>query len=348
MASKALSNDFKKKLIINKTEYDSINQAISLAKLHGADDKLIQPLHVIRQQLYDSLTTSSNRVLKSMQLSTNVLLIVDCWYGIRYSNDNGDLSLRIEILNAKDLPILQRDGRKERELTTNDVNTLIPACLDEVDIGLYKQTISVRAKEYMSEHLGLQIDEEKGVDKPLTVSSHAGKRYIQRVLGIGINNESIAEDYRREHLKEIEDAIFKGYAGAERMWLDDEGIMYSMDEDNWMYVVGNSNIITMYEEDFGFTKDINRMIAFQQREVLVKANLELANAEQDYRQLSNVTEIEVLEVEDNISVLKAQLDLLLSRKVELGAEKERHNREINLAKSKFTKEFNKLFKKWNN
>jgi hypothetical protein len=339
-----LTNDFKDAYMYAKIEYDALEQAIRLAKLNGADDKAVQPLIRMKQSLKEICASNNMELAASMTLSSNIMHIKDSWYAIRYLNGRADTCVKVVPLNQKDLPILQRDGRKERELYEQDIETLLPGCIDEVALGLYNQMIENKAREYVYDHVGIKIEDDVQEDKPITVSAHAGKRWVQRKLGI--KGDVQAEEYRRAHLEEVEKAVLEGYSKAQLVWVGEDQIDYYFDDENIMYIVGNNTIITLYEEDFGFTKEINRMIVHKQLEVLRKAYKELEEAEKQYVNSTQETDKELQAIADEISILESQIELLRAKHAALVANKEQSNKQVKLARDRFNAEFNKLFKKW--
>jgi Mg2+ and Co2+ transporter CorA len=337
-----LTTEFKEEFINTKMQCDVLEQSIRLAKLNGADDKAVQPLIRMKQSAKEVFNESSAQLMANMQLSTNIVHLKDSWYAVRYVNHRADICIKVVPLNQKDLPILQRDGRKERELCEQDIDNLLPGCMDEAYMDLYNQTLNKRAREYLYDHLGMEIEDEQR-DR-ITISAHAGKRWVQRKLDI--KGDTQAEEYRRTHFKEIEEAILESFGKAELVWSGDDQIDYYFDSENIMYIVGNNTIITLYEEDFGFTKEINRMIVYKQLEVLREAYKEVEEAERQYADAIQGIDEEVQAITDEIAVLESKIEVLLARRSALYANMEQSNKQVKLARDSFMAEFNKLFKKW--
>lgn len=341
-----LTDSFKEKFMDDKTEYDSLSQAIRLAKFNGADEKSIQPMITLKQTMKTVCADNSAKILKGMTLSKNMFHLKDNWYAIRYLNEKDDAVLKIDIINEKDVPLLQRDGRHERELSRNDLDMLLPGCIDEISLEIHKQYIGARAREIVYDHLKIEVAEEVSEDRPTTVSSHAGRRWVQRVLGIGANNESVADEYRRKNMVDIGQAVLDGYGRAELMWQGEDGITYWFDGNNIMYVVGNNNIITLYEEDFGFTRVINRMITLEQAEVLRQAHEHMQDCERKHVNDTKGIEDELQGISDKVKVLEAEIELLIAKKGTLTATREQSSKQLRVVRDTFNAEFNKLFKKW--
>lgn len=384
MTSKKITNEFKRNFIVNKVEHDSVSQAIKLAKSKGWEEKSLQPLVQLKIKLLEQIKQGSNKLLRGMQLSNNIIELPEGWHGVRYVTSAGDEKLKLEFVNKGDIPILKRDCRHERELSETDLDTLVPGCIDELVLSKYKADLLVRAEEVLAKHFQIpnigevvcggaeQSDTiqrvfeevvvtgelnsselidvvESGAATPkTTISIHAGTRYVQRKLEIGVNNDIMAEDYYRRNADDITQSIMKGYYSEDTilMWTDAEGIEYRMGLDNIMYVIGNHNIITLYVEDFGFTPEINRMIALKQREVLEGTYQELQGMKEVHRALEVETARELDSLESNIQLLEAQRSMLISKRSEMLATRERSGKEVEVLETQYRKEFSKLFKKW--
>ena len=368
MSKKSLSEGFKSAMLQNRIEYDSISLAIKLAKSMDIDRGAIEDLSYIKQGLKDSWTNQCNKVLRRMTLSNNIVKLSSSWYAIRYSDNSGSMHLVIEPLNEDDVDILRRDGRREGELTRRGLDELLPACLDEVELEHYKVDVRRRAESMLPPVIEEQednpvpealdpiqeqesvLEELEGTGQPkVTVSSHACIRYIQRVLKIGTANETIADNYRKSNLGSILAQILEGFSTAEQVWVEEapDGVFYYyFGDNNLMYVVGNNNIITLYEEDFGFSKDINRMITLEQIGVLSKAKDELRRQEEDGKARVDALEQELMDLDQETEVLQAKMELLESRKSTLSTSKVQINKETRMVQQVYYKEFNKLFKRW--
>jgi hypothetical protein len=313
----------------------------------------------MKQDYKKICANNSNKVLRAMPLSNNLVQLEGNWHAIRYLNEKADTCLKIDIMRKEDVYLLQRDGRHERELNRNDIETLLPALIDDESLELYKQHLAIKAKELVYEQSGVLIgdDEEPNEEveevipdeeKPVTVSTHAGLRWVQRV--IGIKNEQQAEEYRRKHMVEVNEAVLDAYGKADKVWEDDDDITYWFDPDNIMYVRGmqngNPNIITLYEEEFGFSKAINRMITLEQLSVLADVRESLRESELAVHETNIRVDYEVQGINDEVTVLESQIALLVSQRAKAIADRDLSNKQVKATKDKYTAEFNKLFKKW--
>lgn len=355
-----VTSTLKAQLMEDKCLHDSLSQAIRIAKNSGIDEKRIKPILLEKQKYKKICATNNDKVMRAMPLSTNVMQLEDGWHAIRYINKDADLMLKIDIIKPDDAYLLKRDARHERELSREQLDTLLPSLIDEEALELYKQKLATRAAQLLYEYTGFEViavDMEE-VDNPnepqpeiTMASAHAGKRWVQRIMGI--KSDAEAEEYRRTHVREVNEAVLEGYADAELVWEEKaDDITYWFDNDNVMYVKGKQNgvpnIITLYEENFGFSKEINRMITFQQLEVLSKAKSNLVDAEFVVEVNKSQVEADVQAINDQIAVLESQIALLVAKRAERLNVREQSTKELKLAKDTYTAEFNKLFRKWDN
>lgn len=390
MVSKKITADFKRKFLENKTARDSVNQAIKIAKSNGVEGEELQALVVLKQQHTDVLANGQARILRSMNLSSNIVELGNSWYGIRYLDDKHNTALKLELLNEEDLHILERDGRKERELGTAQVHTLILSCINYPLLDAYKELLKERSKEYLTstmlgidkiltDHAEVQqgtlhapmyglsnmpeepkalvvtedtlMEGAEGIEGTTKVSFHAGVRYVQRVLFIGVNNEVQAQKHFKAHAQDVTDELLLLFNSSEVIWNEvqgDEEITYYVDKDNNVFVVGSNTIITMYVADFGFSKEINHMIVIKQSGVLYDVRNAWNKVQATQREEISAISEEVSQIDDVIQELEIRISRELSRKTELQLTAERVNKDAEVAKAEFTKEFNKLFKKWKN
>ena len=329
-----------------KVEYDSFSQAIKLAKEHGIDDRNIQKMVSNKNALKQVIVNGNSSILKKLESNaTNVARIVPGWYAVRHIVDKGDFALKVDILLEKDVVLLQRDIKRQRDFAKLDLEAIIPGYIDEVSLELYKVSLFKRARTIISENTGITIpDPELDENTTIRISNHAGKRWVQRVLGI--NNEIQAEEYRRLHVKEIQEDILQSFSTAQVVWEGEDNVQYHFGENNIMFVIGNNAVITLYEEDFGFSKDINRSIVYQQVDILYALKESLEESSADCQSAIQQLDGEIVFVDSKISVLESELQLFLSKRQTLIAQKEEKSKATKFGKDRFISEFNKLFKKW--
>lgn len=352
----AITPEFKELFMKDKFLYDSLSQAIKLAKTNGLNDKQIKPLTMAKQELKTKCAKNNEKLLRGMPLSENIVHLQDSWYAIRHTNDKGDITVKQECLRSEDIHIIKRDGRHENELRRTQLDDFLPAIQSAEALEIYKEQIKSNGHSLVYDHTGVLIQgehvqstaEEVEEEKVTTVSSHAGMRWVQRVMNHATKDDKKAEEYRRMHLQVINTGILDSFGKAHQVWQSDrDGITYWFDETaNMMFVVGSNNIITLYEEDFGFTPDMNRMIVQEQLKVLAQVHDALRQAEDNHEKGIRLLEGEIKAINDELSILEAQMGLLVAKRATMNAEREQNSKEVKLARARYDVEFDKLFKKW--
>ena len=350
-----------------KYQYDSLSQAIRLAR-ECADiaEQDIQAMTAIKQELKKKWMTQVETFLKKMPLGSNVIELGEGWYGIRYLDDKLNKALKIEPIQEPNVFHVQRDGRNAAEFTRMQLDSILPAIIDERFLELYKHKLHNDAIDLVKQHCGYVIQREAPVQmvvEPVqpdnadpeliegaevryfpTISHHAGVRWVQRK--IGIINEIQATEYKRANLREVETAILNGFSAAEHVWTAEDGIEYYFDPENIMYVVGNNNIITLYESDFTFAKHINRSIVFEQLAVIDKAWRLLQDTEECHAELQVSVDNDLIDIQGRLASLKAEMELLQAKQDTKTAELAESSKVLSKAKVDYHGQCNKLFKKF--
>lgn len=364
MGTVTISETLIDKLMTDKHKYDVICQAFKLAKAEELDGNQLKPLTMAKQKYKKVCAQNTHDLLRSMPLNTNVINMRDNWHAVRYVDTKGNIHLITDLLKPDEVYLIKRDGRNERELSRNDYENLVPAMRDDDALEAYKLQLQADAWVLLGEELGIDVPDalyedeqqlEESIeeaelpeeDKPITASLHALLRWIQRI--IGVTNEAKAEMYRRNNHDEVNEAVLDGFGTAEKVWEDDDGITYWFDPNNVMYVVGrDSIIITLYEVSFGFSKAINRMIVFEQLAVLKAAKDALEYQATDSARIASDAESEVQAINDQIALLEAKIAEMVSKRAVEMAQRDEAHKLVNTSRAKYTAEFNKLFKKWDN
>ena len=298
-----------------------------------------------------------------IQISSVWCGITASWYGIRVKN--GDAVEDIEIHPIiKDLFLLERDGRKVKDLSSRELSIILEECVDRKAHAEYASNLHYASLSCMQSYFGRPWDpslevpasgcqEEypsvpggKGKFSHLRVSAHAGARFVQRKMGLYQDSQSTAMSYYQEHSVEVNQSILKALDKAMSLWADEDGVSYMFDDDNMVYVLGvtpSPTVVTVYEEDFGWGKDRNRYLVLEQIKDLKKIKKNIAKLEQRYEASSQGNLKRRGEIDAEISVLSAQIDLLKSSYDKLLAEDEESGRELALERKRLIKECGKLF-----
>jgi hypothetical protein len=332
-------------------------QAIKILKSNGIKDEEMQTILSKKHKLKNSYLASVTKLLRGMNLHSNILKISDGWYGVRWMDEKGNLDLKIDFLREHDICLLERDGRTQRELSRSEMDTLLPGMIDEDRLEQFKKDIKSKGIKMLDTEefkavLGCRIYSipvEEGVEQVVggidlhnpKVSAHAGLRWVQRKLKVPVLQ---SEEYKKNHRVEIESAILEAWNKAEKVWTGEDGIEYWIDDDNFAFIVGNGTVITLYQEDFGFALHINRSIIDMQLEEVRKSFESYKEAEKEFDECSVRTEEEISVVESEIKVIQAHLELLTSRKSMLLSTKDQMTKALSLGRERYSSELNRLFR----
>lgn len=351
-----------------KRRYNALSQALKIAKLYDRHD-LADIINPRRTAANNDRMKCEEAVIRKMPRNTNLVRIKDDWYGIKFTDGRGKTAFKDDILRDTDLYIIHRNPREEAHLKYTDIEMLLPGVVDAQALDQFKQEIRESAYKILGE-LGFESpvstpattgvietvavpvvfpEEQEQPAMKTIVSTHSTKRWAERVYKLP---EPKAIEYARINRKQLEDEILAGYKTADHVWTANDGSRYFFDPENMMYVVGDNptgvgeNIITLYEEDFGFTKEINRVIVFKQLEVLKSMHENLLEAESAHKLLIDSTGAKLIGVDGQIKVLKAHLELLEQEKSSLMADRDVSHKQVRLKREQHNQEFDKLFKKW--
>jgi len=338
---KSLPQDVADSFWADKVRYDSLCQAVKVVSSTGREDLVDQltPQKTAAKQAYIKALNVLTNLVKVPGSNTNIHHIRDSWYVVRVTTDKNIVGVSVEPFNQRDLYMIERNPSKERDISRAELDTIAPAMLDTEALEEYKIHLRQEANVIL-ESYGI---EPSSSGCPV-VSVHASRRYVQRILGI--KNEALAEEHRRANSLTISEEVLKGFNSAQLIWEGNDGVQYWLDENNIVYVYTDFTVVTLYEEDFGFDKAINRMVTFAQIEVLNKVYKELYDSEQEYAQKIDSADAEAQNITDQIQVLEAELSKLQARKNLLLATKEEAGKSVNAIRARYNAEFNKLFKKW--
>lgn len=362
--------------------------ATDIAKKEGIPTSKVKKLHQEKSKLTKKIDSNVRQILSRMTLSSNIQpTSKEPWVFVRYQDDQDqslDTKLRLVAIVPECLGTVHVDGRESSPLTLTNLNSMLPLVCDNKAVLAYESLADIVALEELHallpgklttsggrkhwskgsvliEVVEREKEKEEGnevvtphqvePDVEFTVSSHAGVRRVQRMLGIP--DERMAEAHFKANAQSIRSDIVESVKKAEILWQDpnpDEPIDYYLDADNVVYVIGHDhsvpNVITLYEADFGFNRDINRTIILQQVKVLE----EMHKLWKDTLVSTSVEHAEGLDkmqgIDDDIELLRRQLKAKEAEKKAIEAGLGKLNTDERVAEQAFNKEHSKLFKKW--
>lgn len=359
-----ISESLTKSLLSCKCTVDSLIKATEMVENtslpEDGKEKMKAEL-AIRQA---ELGIYQTKLLRKIPDGSNYIQIQQSWYGIRVkSREQTTEGIEIHAIIGS-LFLLERDGRKSKDLTPSELKAILADCCDKRAVEKYEADVYASALNWIKTMFGrpwdpaLEIPSQgagefpsiprgKGKFSHIRVSSHAGSRFVQRKLGLCLDSQSLALTYYQEHVKEVDVAILAALDKSKELWEDEDGVSYWFDtSDNMVYVIGTTPspaIVTMYEEDFGWGKERNRFLVLEQAKDLKKIKKNIGKMESDYDTLSKSNLAKRDEIDAEIAVLSAKIDLLKASYDKLLAQDEEAGRALALERKRLIKECGKLF-----
>jgi hypothetical protein len=157
----------------------------------------------------------------------------------------------------------------------------------------------------------------------INITKHARERWVERV-----NPE--AGDM-------VEKQVFEAVNKAEHIWQDKEGIDFYIDNNFIEYVcdLKKQAVITLFDIDYGFPKDINNKIANDliQKVRLARENVEATKVNQTKQREKN--EIEKTRYLMDISGLQEKIKKLESQIKQIDANNQQMDAELNIVQKEF-------------
>ncbi|MNS90805.1 hypothetical protein D3C72_1248700 [compost metagenome] len=311
-----------------------------------------------KSKAMEELRSLTKQFLETMPLTSNVVGLPKGWCAIRYFDGQLNMQLAIEHI-AGDVDLLRRNGREENELTESVLNSLLPGLQNGEDLEDIEEELYNRARvelwkltepEHQPEEAedGPSESEEYSKSRPPGITNHAGQRYAQRRMGIP--SEQRALEHFKANSGRIVSLILQEFASAVLLWTDPEdGTEYLMDDNNTMFVYApkDNTIVTLFESDFGFAKHINRQIVLDQIREISKAYDDYLCCAQGHMDVQDMCQQQIQDVDNEIAALKAQIDVLKSKKAVVTGELDESNKVVKATRARYDAECGKVFKKFN-
>lgn len=327
-----------KSVVHKKFKVDTLKEALAIVgNLEGKEE--------IRNQLSKDLSTWEEKYEECLKIligtfrkSENILKLGNSMYAVRCVSSDS-VGLNVYHLLEEEIYLLENDIGN-RYLSKRDVESLVPALVDEVAETLYTMEVQGNAYSLLSS-LGEDLRPlEK--DSKVVPSTHACKRWVQRMQGI--KDDLQAEEYARKNLEEVLEEITSHFKDSEEIWNDGVGISYRLDKDNIVYIVGDKTIITLYEKDFGFTPSVNRMILFAQLKVVEESWEESEEVGKEYDRNLNLIDEDISQFNQQIKTKESEIEQIMALRTLSSSKKSVLEKQYSVAKQDFNQQFNKLFR----
>lgn len=336
----------------NRTISDVYNKAIKWARRHAIPAEELTMLINTRKEAKQELVKIGASMAKQIDKTTNIQELKPGWYAVRAVTPSGELRTSVIPLTSSGVDLVKRSNG-ERDINSNDIGVLTEGVQSYAVLEGYLKQVESKAKTLLQELFGLNvtIDADKSTtkedvaeeSKELYATNHALERWAERKLG-AVDRLNAAE-YVRTHRDELEKQVLEAYSKAE-MFYEGADATFFIDEHNITYVLCANNIVTLYEQVFGFAPDINRAIAFSQIEVVRHAEQDVSDAYLEYEQVSGDNKSVITDNLNKIRVLEAEIAELRAENKSLDAQNNHVLSTLRKAEETYNAEFNKLFKKF--
>lgn len=288
-----------------------------------------QEIGKLKQMIYDEL------------FAYNIAHLKDCWYTFYWVTAKGNKRLAVEPLLPAGVEVLRRDIKVQQPLTHKEYMELRPQVIDFKTLKSWDQNMCVERDKLLHEYLNVAaaIGESDGA---MIVTAHAFKRWKERVLA---SNEA----YNKSDLDErdrLYRQIVAAFQQASKAYQIADGEFFLSQDRMICFVIKRNVIVTLYIHDFGFTPEINRMIALRQLKYIKHLTSEIKKAKPKQQTLIAEIDDKINIKDEQIRQVQSELEALLAEKQKLDAEKAALEDKIRQDQASLTLEGNKLFKKW--
>jgi len=329
-----------------RRQYVIMHKVVKYARNLRVPLHIIDPYLVERQRL-NKLRIKHEESIKAMfPPDSNILKLENGWYGVLVLNEKNKLNLNIELIGESGLPLVKRDLTCEKHINRVDFDNILPAILDNTLLEAHKEDIKSQAAQILSSEGYTPPEEPKVLERNSTdinVTLHAKRKYVNRILEI--TSDIDTNEYLRNNSYSVEDWILEFYNDSELIYTHIDDTEFYFTEDNVILVVCDKSIVTLYRRDFGFNRDINRMIVKEQLKVIHKVNvkyqIEKVNIGESFMELDSKYDV----LQQEIDELESRILNLKSKQGDINLEKEESNTRLQNLENRLERECNKLFRR---
>ncbi|WIT25965.1 hypothetical protein [Bacillus phage SPO1L1] len=341
---------FTEQRVINKTR-DMLSEVSNQSEVEW--DALQQYANDIDHKVYETTTSLLSMWDGNHNLNT---LMADKMCFIRYRIDDGIKDVMLTTVLKDRLDIVKRHLSIESDITENTLKDNLDYVKDWDAWGEYLEEINElsiqKCKEYTTgsvlesfkKPVTKDMEETQQIEESeMQVSVHAVDRYIERVLGItdpfAIKHESV------HRFVQYKEKIKNMYNEAEHFY-EAKGKVYKITEDNIILVAmpKDNKIMTLYEKDYGFSKEINRQIIFMQLEVIKNEKAKLDEVEKSFKEQMAVYIEEEKIYKEMVEQIQSELDKAQSKLNDVMRCKKSARSMLEEHDNRYREEYDKIFK----
>ena len=246
----------------------------------------------------------------------------------------------------KDLFLIERDGYKTHDLQSSDLGSILEGCKDLDALDVYHMKVRNQGRKILEQYTVLKVKEEN-TDGVLSICLHAGQRYVQRQIGIA--NEIKAMEYYKDNMSKINQEIIDKFTKSARKVWDDGDTFYWFDDDNFMYITSKApvpELITLYQEDFGWDKQQNRWLVENQLSKLAKSKDQLDYVINSSTKIIESNEEQIRSFDSKVSSLQEKIKVVEAKKASLVSKNEELSKIVEYHQKQYNDRFDRLFKDW--
>lgn len=322
------------------------NMISAMGSEESDTDRLKQDLAIYVQ----SKSEAENALLDMWDRNNNMnLLMAEGVCFIRYLKGNGQKGIEIMPVKKQNLDLIRRNLEVEGDITQEQLREYAsPVVVDTEALNAFTEECKREAQDVLKEY----VKQSKPRNEKWTASVHSVERYIEKVLKITEKNKAKHECVHNflDHKK----AVTEMFEKADVFWEESDEILHKITRDDNYILVGKQKekvIMTVYEKDFGFSKEINRNIIFMQLEEIKKARKDLEEAEQNCKAQVSVynrhiercdEELEI--IQDKIRELKEEAENIKQDKKNMEYARESVKSHLKESNKAYDDEYYKIFR----
>ena len=343
--------DFSDDYYYAKLEHAALCRAVKMAREQDFDNALLDKMMNARKEAEDIAAGYSRRALAAIvPAGTNIgkMRGLDGWYVFCWQGAKKKNFATPEPLLPNEIDRVLVDLKKNPIFSTCDKDKYLPLATNFELLERHKDKVCERANILLWEFA--QNTPQKAVHEPQEaraapehmehedpVTLHAVDRWIQRVLGITEKPEF--NTYREAHFQEVKKQVLDTFEQSELVYENDSGAWHFHKKTAMFFLVKGLKIVTLYVNDFGFTKAINKKITLEQLKLVQKLQRDYEKAKGSIKEKTDELASRIKESEERI---QREREIIK----ELTAQKDESFFVIRQGRFELEAEENKLFTKF--
>lgn len=322
-------------LLKARVECTALNLALNNTKKMKLNIKDTSPLRIRKAKAEVTKKELEFKALSGL-VTENIVLLKDNWYAIAYylnkkNRKNNIRSLFITPIKSeykiddikKKLAPLYKNNRNELQ----NPASILKGIMDNKKINKYKSEINKISLLALEKLMKKDSDEELSSkefaleniqkdNKNFIITRHAYQRWCERIekFQCDTDKKTFLKINNVETKKDIIPKITSAFKKSEKIYekVDDDNIQYYLNKENMIFfcVKDNNLLITIWQNNFGFTNEINTQITLMQLKHIQDMKLVYFENRKKNNEI-------IAEKNAKITVINSELEDLKQRKNEL-------------------------------